>query len=485
MSQPRKPRKKADSKKPHNPFGTKSLAHPGVFNPASKEAPHGYDNNGRPIKTLQLESEVLPTLSSVLAPGQQPTKEWQQQERERQQQESEKRQRELDEKIERLIYLSKNGGLGMKGAPTEESNLTGWGYERREYGAFGVPLAFPRYHYPTLLELTRQQLVELLDTQVGTKDETIVDPTKEPRTIVVPAKRYVLASPRFFEMTEELKGLDEQIAKSEKLLASYNVASEKRAVKRGEISAESARDAKTFKRLRAEEGHVLEQLRKKRRALKAEVDAEAKRLDDSAGTIPEHTIEAFIEMTVQKPVLFRDVFVIPTYVDVDYSSSNDAVGTYVNLVKTLGNDSHVSADWKYLENEIVVQALGRQLIPLPSNEILERFRPCDIVAITRYMAGVVPESPKPAAEEEEAADERGHDPREIALLRKTGAAPIGGQIYGAGTDDKGRKRSLSGFDKVIGKRRWNRGDEAGEHEDAAEDYSEHGPGDNGEAHEPD
>lgn len=160
--------------------------------------------------------------------------------------------------------------------------------------------------------------------------------------------------------------------------------------------------------------------------------------------------------------------------------------TYVNLVKTLGNVSPVFADWKDFENEVIVQALGRQILPLPPNEILEKFRPCDIAAITRYMAGVIPESTKPKpAEEEETEEDDGHDPGEIALARKTGSASINGQVYGAGTDDTGRKRSLSGFDKVIGKRRWNRGDEVGQHEDAAEDYNEHGPSDDGESHEPD
>jgi hypothetical protein len=312
--------------------------------------------------------------------------------------------------------------------------------------------------YVKMFQLTRTDLVELLNTQIYTERiENVLDTTqpkqkllKSPATIKSEANS---AETRIADANKRIAEIGEEIKESEKLIDSWSVTVMKAQVKRGERQPDDILDRATCEKFKYEERQKIDRLKEERSGLRQRLNTDGKLLTelreriDTWGLRDEDYEEQYPRVVREYPILFRDKFIPPDrdefkgILPPGYGYGADG---YAQIVHEVGGEYRTSGEdklfrhWRQFENELVLQVIGWGLIQ-PSPALLKK-HPTLTTYIDRDAAAMTAEP------EAESADNA-----ENALILKTGGAQIGGQVYSAGTRWNGRQRSLSSFDGPIGR----------------------------------
>ena len=364
----------------------------------------------------------------------------------------------LADKIARFVRFKE---FGMKGLP-KESNTTAWGFERRNINAPRIFTEHERDNIPS--RPSRQEIVAMLNMVVCVQPFVIEDRTKpKQKRILSPGViqgEISRLTKRIPEITSAIEDLISDADEFKQLLKTYSAKAQKRMVKRGELGEHEVFSKVDRQRRKREVERDIKQREGKMRELQAEKRLAETKLENLCerirnwGTGPDDAVWEYPKTVRKHEILFRDILHVPdedNFLGVmprGYSYSDDsesgAVGAYAQLVFEYGDGRDANSVFKYwrrFEDAVIRQA-------------------CEL-------------NPETLTDDEEL--ETDHN-EETALTAKHGGTNIGGQIYGAGTDWKGRKRSLSGFSNGIGKRRGDAtGEEPGEHEGAGDDSESYQP----------
>jgi uncharacterized protein YbaR (Trm112 family) len=285
--------------------------------------------------------------------------------------------------------------------------------------------------YPQLFSLTRTQLIELLDKTVTTEPtfsgEKVLKPTQPTinRIAEIEAQRDALEA-RYAELKRLIK-------ESEDIINGLSVRIMK--LRR----PEDILDKRTREKFKREETKKIEDYKAELKEIRKTPVRLQKLRDRLAqwGQSPDDY--EVVQVEQQVPVLFRDRFRAPVDFNGDLPLGHDyGIDGYVQLVYKYDGAESIFKGWKKFENEIILQAIGWELIR-PSTKLLKTHP-----SLGQYLPQrgryLLPQSDTPEADE-----------TENALIIKTGGAAIGGGIYGNGVRGN-QPRALESFDKYNLKR---------------------------------
>jgi hypothetical protein len=399
---PAQPRRKPAKQ----PAYLKSVAHPVVAS-SDPDAPYGRDENGKPIRPMRSDQEIAADLreKSYLAPGDCPhgnnseycllcgTTNY------RTQPAAEPRSSPGLELIEEALRLQ-----GMKKHIV--INLDTFDY------------------FPEILGITRRQLIGLLDLPVGVEQREVKKKVLKERSGIENTIAELAKAPG---RIEELKIL---IDESEQLIESWSVR-----VMKLRRAKDDILDKPTREKYKREEKKKIEQHEQEKRELQKRLPHldELKERLDTWGSRPEdyETVADTEEVVV---TLWDKFELSKRYLE---DRPDDSIERYLAVLSEYGvlrdesrrfRDFPVIDRWRYLENEIIFQAIRWGLVR-PTEQTIKKYPVLD-----RSTSG---------------RPERFHDDPENALIIKTGGASIGASIYSAGMTWSGRKRSLSDFDNPV------------------------------------
>jgi|SRR5579859_2373217 len=387
------------------PSYLKSVAHP-VIPSADPEAPFGRDENDRPIlpgrSDQQLASDLLN--KEFLAAGVCPHK-------------------------ANPKYCLLCGTTNYTAAPAEPVDLEA--QLRRLLGINDVVPHVERNgkkfdYFPEILGITRGQLIGLLDLPAGVSPRAVKKTVLKSKTAIVAR---LAALEKASIRIEELKQL---IAASEDLIRSWSVHVQKLQVKRGERNPEDILDKKTREKFKREERIQIEKYELEKRDLQNFIrgsNAETMRQRVAKwGSSPDdfETVTTVEDV----PVKFGEKFT--------FSDKHKTIDGYVALLDEYDMLKDASRrlqkfstldQWRYFENEIVLQAVGYRLVRLTKHTFKE------YPQLTEYLNG-------PPVDDEPEQDET-----ENKLILKTKGAQIGGGIYGSNAKGATRIKTFEKYDK--------------------------------------
>src|SRR5882762_346281 len=391
------------------PAYLKSVSHPVVLS-SDPEAPYGRDENNRPIVPGRSDQELATDLSNktFLKAGSCPHK-------------------------SNPTYCLLCGTTNFKTAPAEPVDLED--QLRRMFEAdrkpipllVGAPERIKFNYLPEILGITRGQLIGLLELTTGIEPQAIKKEVLKPRSAI---DSQIAELKRAAARITELKQL---VAESEKLIKSWSAATMKR-----QRQPEDILDKPTREKFKREERKNIEQYEGEKRELQKllrETDIEQlKQRVANWGSSPEHF--EVVSTTENAPVKFRDKFMfhepnkeedsIPTHTIDGYITFLDQYDLLKDVSRRLRQFRELD-EWRYFENEIVLQAIGFGLYR-PTKQAFIDYR-----ELRKYVHGAPIDDPVQ------------EDP-ENKLILKTGGAQIGGSIYSGGHRN-GHKRPLESFDK--------------------------------------
>jgi len=233
-----------------------------------------------------------------------------------------------------------------------------------------------RIYFPAFFDLSRKQLVQLLDAQVGTKTEpdyTLPKQTflKSPASLKA---QIVELKTTLSQAETRVVALKQLIADSEKLIKSWNRVRMKREIKQGTRPPENLLDKQTIEKFKRDElKQIGEYEQEKRELQKQSKESKSKLLElqsrlENWGLNPNDSESRF--PTREVPVVFEDKFIPPSEEDFEGKLPKGheyGVGAYRQMVYQYGNsaDTKIWRGWKKFENEIVLQAIRHGLIRPP------------------------------------------------------------------------------------------------------------------------
>lgn len=437
--------------RPKQPAYLKSVAQPGVYNPANKEAPYGYDDLDRPIGVPVGRPYAKPEVKAI------------------QEQPSgdlpcggcgndlcRHCHPEKAVKTDVLRSLTERPQTSADDSPNPdttdlEENL------RRQLGVpkpqsfrfVTSPKKKPFDYYPEILDITRKQLLDLFDRVVDTEVETVrlVETRLKSTTLI---RQSIATLTRTTEhATKRLQCLLLLIEHSEKRILSWSA----RVMKRGSLSLgiparapENILDEKTREKLKYEEKKKLKKfqhwktrLQEIVRKSRAQIEQLQERLDNW-GSHPSDLEN--VTITRGRDITFREKFREPEEPINDLSESYAKLRelgatkteAYISLLSTdyqllaeLSRSHPSLRPWRWFENEIVLQAIGFGLIE-PTAKALEQYP-----RLKKYL------DTNAWSEDDTEID----DSELRRSILKTGGAEIGASIYNFGRTRKG-EFSLSG-----------------------------------------
>lgn len=353
--------------------------------------------------------------------------------------------------------------------------------------------------YVKMFQLTRTDLVELLDAQVDTERvEDVLDTTQPKQKILKSSgnlKQDINAMENKIDDAEKrIADIGDQIKESENLIdVIWSSHYQKIEVKRGVRQPDDIWDTATREKYKREERQKITQLEEDRSDLRKQLKTDKQRLVelqehiDTWGLRDEDYDEQYPRVTREYPIYFRDKFVVPEfkgqpptgyrfvateddnfkgYLPSGYEYGTDAYVQAVHIYEAdLGAVDSIFKGWRRFENELVLQAIGWGLVQ-PSHALLKKHP-----TLTTYIDTTAMNA-DPEVESDDSDDDA-----ENALIFKTGGAQIGGAVYSAGTRWNGNQRSLSSFDGPVGRKQYDKdgGGESDHTDDNIDDSGSYQP----------
>ena len=304
----------------------------------------------------------------------------------------------------------------------------------------------PAVWFTEILGITRQGLLDLLDTEIGKENITVTDGTRLKETTLEKAQ-LTARTTALEHISGRIQETKEAIKASEALIASLSVHAMKHGMPGFEPRAKDD-DVLTKKevreQLKREERRVLDKLevtlsglRKQEKLVKDDISNIQRRLETWGARSEDYEK---VGTTIQVGVTFRERFKEPTepIKDESVAYSNlkllgvTPTNSYVSLLSTeyealrmLSRSHLLLRPWRRFENEVIRQAVAFGLLR-PTEEQLRAH-------------------PSLKLPEESDVDEVDTDhPEEESLILKTGGAQIGASIYGSGYN-----RRQGSFDNAI------------------------------------
>lgn len=376
------------------PAYLKSAAHPVVPNPASKDAPYGYDDKGQAIlpgrSDQQIETDLL--TKPFLAPGACPHKKDPTNCLEcgtgtfskTPLPQSIKSQQDLLSAILKRDITDASKRLDVLWSAVKKESFTS---------------------YVDVLGVHRTDLIQLIDMPAGTKPRWFEDKVLKPTRLV---EKHILKLKRLIQRSEELIHS-----------WAYHVMKLRRA-------PENILDPETCEKYKREERARIARCKKKINELRARLRTWA---DNPANY-------ARVLKTVHVPQTLRDRINMRMLEQRDISRFEDeteicSVEKYLVLwnptsVESLFPDKSTWRSWSAFENSLVLEAVRWGLVQVD---------------------GELPANAQTNSQPEPGNDEDDHDQENILIL-KTGGGAIGGRIFSAGFR-RGRQRALESFDKTL------------------------------------
>jgi hypothetical protein len=283
-------------------------------------------------------------------------------------------------------------------------------------------------YFPEILGITRRQLIGLFELPVGIESRAV---EKKILKSTLPIEARIAEIKQVSKQIEKRKKM---IAKSEERIRSWSVHIQKIQVSRGERNPGDILDKATREKFKREEQkrisrckEVISELRDRQSRLEC-----LERRLASWGSLPED----FETVTTSEDVVvtFRDKFELSKrYLENHPDDSIEhfiAVLSEYDLLKDISRrlQNYPAIDrWRYLENEIIFQAIRWGLVQ-PAERIIKKYPWLDQVPSGR--------------------PEHYENDFEERMAIKTEGASIGGRIYSSGTRD-GIPRPLESFDKMM------------------------------------
>lgn len=428
----------ATKKENKQPAYLKSVAHTAVPS-ADPEAPYGRDENNRPILPGHSDQELATDLLSkpFLKAGSCPHK-------------SNPKYCllcgtanfktappepvDLEDQLRSLLGITTDN-IAVPSAPAEptdpEEQL------RRQFGlstiSSGATTVKKKLDYfPEILGITRGQLIGLLELAVGIEPRAIRKKVlKSKLAIDSQIAELERAAARIIELKKYIKD-------SQDIIDGLQMRIMKLRRNPEDIPDKATREA--FKR---EENQKIEKYEQEKHELQKLLrDSDIEQLKQRAanwGSSPDDF--EMVSASEDVVVKFRDKFVFreankeeyaPTHTIDGYIAFLDQYDLLKDVSRRL-RQFPVLDEWRYFENEIVLQAIGFGVYR-PTKQAFTEYP-----QLRKYMDGAPVEDP-------EQDDHENVDDREDALILKTGGAQIGGSIHSGGHRN-GRQRPLESFDK--------------------------------------
>jgi hypothetical protein len=402
-----------------NPFGLKSTAHP-VVPSSNPNAPFGFDENDRPIGVALGKPYVRPVRTGTIERPKGPCK------------------------CGRLLcrychpeFIAQTDVLRVSPSSFDASDIE-TRLAQLLRARFGPPAKVPIskfVFFPEVLGITRRTLLALLSMPVAIEPQPARKRVLKHRAMLdqqIADKQSWVA--RVVELKKEIQESNQMIAE-----LSARVMKLRLDPKSPRYAPDNFLDTGTREKFKREES-------KKIKAAKEEIETllrsirELPRLDDlkhRAGNWGKSDADfESVTVTVDGHVSFEDKFILPPHFGDDHPGqsletyeaflrSNDILMDFAARIRQwLSVDS-----WRYLENEIVRQAIAWKLVR-PTKAAVEKYP--DLLRGTVW------------SEEDYAQDDT-----ENSLILKTGGAQIGASIYNFGKNASGSTRLSGNFDNTV------------------------------------
>jgi hypothetical protein len=412
------------------PAYLKSVAHP-VVQSADPEAPWGRDENNRPILLGRSDQALASDLLSkkFLGPGTCPHK----------------------HNPEYCIQCKTNYKTATEQTATDQTCRAGLelieeALRRKRVMKSPVIETDTFDYFPEILEITRRQLIGLFDLPVGVEPRAVERKILKSTLAIESRIAEIKQVPRQIEKRKQL------IARSEECIRSWSAHIMKIQVKRGERAPgdiPDKRDREAWKRKEQTRISRCKQVIMDLRKRESHLDGLQQRLATWGERPEDHEIVALDEDVV---VTFEDKFKlskryleehaedrpkdsITNHFDIfpEYNIINKylAMLSEFDILKDESRRIHGYQEidrWRYLENEIIFQAIRWGLVR-PTEQTIKKYPWLDQSTSGR--------------------PEQYENDFEGILIIKTGGSAIGASIYSAGTTWDGRHRQLSTFDRPV------------------------------------
>jgi hypothetical protein len=391
-----------------NPFGLKSTAHP-VVPSTNPNAPWGFDEDDRPIGVPVGKPYVRPVRTGTVERPKGPCK------------------------CGRLLckychpeFIAQTEVLCVSPSASEPNEDT-VAWMRARFGPPATVQASTFVFYPEVLGITRRQLLALFSMTVAIEPQPGRMGALKSRAVI---DKQIADIQSWIARIEELKKAIEQ---SNEIVEGLSVR-----VMKLRRDPNNILDKSTRERFKREESKKIDgakeeivKLRRSIRDLPDLVDLQHR----ASNWGKSKTDYELVAVTVDGPVSFETKFTLPPPIAEDHPGqsletyevflrSNDLLMDYAaRLRQWLEVDS-----WRYLENEIVIQAIAWKLVR-PSKAALDKY----------------PDLQRGARSDQDYVQ----DDTENALILKTGGAEIGASIYNFGKNASGSVRHSGSFDNTV------------------------------------
>lgn len=399
-----------------NPYGLKSAAHPLVFNPNNPDAPYGHDDDYRPIGVPVGRPYVRPVQTGTIERPKGPCK------------------------CGRLLckychpeFVAQTRVLSHV-TPKSEDITTGLDW----LSTFGTPTPIlPTKHkfdfFPEVLGLTRRTLLSLLDKTVAIEPQPVEKRMLKPRVMI---DKWIADIQSLAARIVELK---QQIEESNQIIAGLSAHAMKFRLdpKSPRYAPDNIVDNKTRGQFQREEKRKIEAAKQTIKEVRASIhklpplDQLLHRAKNWGESDADYEI---VKGTEDGEVPFMMKFTLPRHFEEDhYQSSLIAYAAFLRHNNLLMDSSarlrgYPNLDaWRYLENEIVRQAISWKLVK-PNKAAIDKY----------------PDLRGAWTEEDYVQDDA-----ENALILKTGGAEIGASIYNFGKNASGSTRLSGSFDNTV------------------------------------
>jgi hypothetical protein len=407
---------KKDHAHRENPFGLKSTAHP-VVPSSNLNAPYGFDEHDRPIGMPVGKAYVRPVKTGTV--------------------ERPKGKCKCGRPLCMYCHpeFRAQTEVLLRASPSRfdaDDVAIMAGFSAR----FGPPAKLPIstfVFYPEVLGITRRTLLALFSMTVAIEPQPVRKRVLKSRAMI---DKEITDEQSWIARIVELKRL---IEASNQIIEglSAHVMKLRLDPKSPRYAPDNFLDTSTRKKFKREENKKIEAAKQEIETLLRSI-RKLPKLDDlkhrasNWGKLA--TDYELVAVTKDEPVSFENKFVLPPHFEDDHPGqsletyeaflrSNDIVMDYAARIRQWPEvDS-----WRYLENEIVRQAIAWKLVR-PSKAAIDK----------------CPDLRGTWSEEDYAQDDT-----ENALIVKTGGAQIGASIYNFGTNASGSTRLSGNFDNTV------------------------------------